>query len=128
MEDLNAHANLKGKIFKRKMMDPGKLKGLGYFGLAGATYAMFPHLALTFGANFTTFAMAAFSVGGMYRFNDRDIINFIELIADGDNKGKLKLSVSTSPFTSSEVIASVNDVQGVFSLNEDDAGEEDIES
>ena len=49
IEDLQAHGSLKGKIFKRRMLDPKKVHGLGYFGLAGFTYAFFPHIALHIG-------------------------------------------------------------------------------
>ena len=49
LEDLNAHANLKGKIFRRKAMDPKKLYGLGYFGVGALSYVYFPHMVLHFG-------------------------------------------------------------------------------
>jgi len=49
LEDLNAHANLKGKVFKRKTMDPKKLYGLGYFGAGAFSYAYFPHMVNHFG-------------------------------------------------------------------------------
>jgi len=45
LNDLHAHSHLKGKIFKRKAMDPSRLQGLGYFGFAGAAYMYFPYLA-----------------------------------------------------------------------------------
>lgn len=38
LDDLTAHANLDGKIFKRKTMNPKRLYGLGYFGLSAFTY------------------------------------------------------------------------------------------
>jgi len=44
LEDLETHYNLNGLIFKKKMMDPEKLKGLGFFGVSAATYAYYPYV------------------------------------------------------------------------------------
>jgi hypothetical protein len=65
IEDLEAHASLKGKIFKRKMMDPKKVHGLGYFGLAGMTYAFFPQLALHVGYNAAMLGLTGSMLMGM---------------------------------------------------------------
>ena len=46
IEDLVNHSNLRGKIFKRKSLSPKKIKGLGYFGIAGLAYTYFPYVAL----------------------------------------------------------------------------------
>jgi len=45
IEDLHAHANLKGALFKRKLLDTDRVSGLTCFGLAGITYAFFPYVA-----------------------------------------------------------------------------------
>lgn len=65
IEDLEAHHSLKGKIFKRKMMDPKKVHGLGYFGLAGMTYAFFPQLALHVGYNAAMLGLTGSMLMGM---------------------------------------------------------------
>jgi len=126
--DLNAHANLKGKIFRRKAMDPKKLTGLGYFGIAAFTYAYYPHMVLHFGHSLTYFSMIASSFMGMKTFQDRNVINSIEMVKDGEHAGKILLSVSTSPFSSKNVVAHPKDVQGVFSLGNDGLGEDDLET
>lgn len=128
LEDLNAHANLGGKIFKRKTLSPNRLNGLGYFGLAGFTYMYFPYMAMHFGHNLSLFAMSAASVVGMLKFNERNVINSIEFIREGADAGKLLFNVSTSPFTSKNIVASVAQVQGQLSLGNDDMGENDLES
>jgi hypothetical protein len=128
LEDLNAHANLGGKVFKRKTMSPKRLTGLGYFGAAGFAYMYFPHMAMHFGSNLTLLGMSAASFMGMYRFNERNVINSIEFIKEGADAGKLLFKVSTSPFTSKSIIASVSNTQGQFSLGDDDMGESDLES
>ena len=48
---------LNGCLFKRKAMDPIKLKGLGFFGLAGLSYTYYPYIAMHFGQTLTTFAI-----------------------------------------------------------------------
>ena len=107
LEDLSAHANLGGKIFKRKTLSPKKLTGLGYFGFAGLSYMYFPYMAMHFGQSLTLLAMSGASVMGMYNFNERNVINSIEFIKDGVDAGKLLFTVSTSPFTSKNVVVSV---------------------
>ena len=112
LEDLNAHANLGGKVFKRKSMSPKKLSGLGYFGAAGFAYVYFPYMVMHLGSNMTLLGMSGASVMGMYKFNERDVINSIEFIKEGADAGKLLFNVSTSPFTSKNIVATVKNTQG----------------
>jgi len=128
LEDLVNHSNLGGKIFKRKALDPSRLKGLGYFGVAGVTYAYFPYIAATLGSTATMFGLAGSSVLGMLNFQERDIINSIEFVTDGEHKGKLKFNVSTSPIASKDLIVDQRNAQGMFSLSNDDMGENDIDN
>jgi hypothetical protein len=55
-------------------------------------------------------------------------VNSISLVEEGEHAGSVQLTVSTSPFTSRTLIAAVNDVQGVYSVGNDDLGEDDIEA
>lgn len=128
LEDLNAHANLGGKIFKRKAMDPKRLNGLGYFGFAGFTYMYFPYIAMHLGNNLSLLAMSAASVMGMLKFSERNVINSIQFIKEGQDAGKLLINVSTSPLTSKNIVASVSNVQAQLSIGNDDMGENDLES
>lgn len=66
LEDLNTHYNLKGLIFKKKMMDPEKLKGLGFFGIAGGAYAYYPYVVASLGQSWTTSLMTVACLSGMY--------------------------------------------------------------
>jgi len=65
---------------------------------------------------------------GMKTFQERDVVNSIEVVKDGENAGKILIEVSTSPFTSKSILANPQDVQGVFSLGNDGMGEDDLES
>jgi len=122
---LEDHVNLKGAVFKRKLLDPNRLHGIGYFGLAGATYAMFPHVALLLGPTLTTSIMTGASLLGMFKLNEKGTVNSIRL---GENSGDVEFKVSTSPFTSRSLVANINNIQGVFSVGNDDVGENDIET
>lgn len=68
LEDLNSHANLKGKIFKRKTLNPSRFAGLGYFGFAGLSYLYYPYMVMHFGTGLTMFGMSAASIMGMLKF------------------------------------------------------------
>ena len=75
VQDLEDHVNLKGAIFKRKLLDPSRLHGIGLFGVAGATYSMFPHVALLLGPTLTTGLMTVASLGGMIKLNEKGTVN-----------------------------------------------------
>ena len=109
-------------------MDPYKLKGLGYFGVAGLTYSKFSVLALHFGQTLPFLGMVGTALAGMSNLTEKNKINSIEWVKEGEHKGKLKFNVSTGPFTSRDLLVDTNHTQGVLSLNNDDAGEEDLET
>jgi hypothetical protein len=79
IDDMSNHANLKGSIFKRKSLDPHRVKSLGYFALSGALWAYSPWVAAHFGSSFSTFAIASSAVTGMWKFNENNVINNIRV-------------------------------------------------
>jgi len=89
VQDLEEHVNLKGAIFKRKLLDPSRVHGVGYFGLAGVTWAMFPHVALMLGPTLTTSLMTVASLGGMMKLNEKGYVNSISLVGEGEHAGKV---------------------------------------
>ena len=102
LEDLTAHANLNGAIFKRKAMSPARLYGLGCFGAAGMTYAYFPLIANLVGYSASLFGLTAASVMGMINLNEKNVINSIHFVEGGD----LKINVSTNAFASRDILVS----------------------
>lgn len=56
------------------------------------------------------------------------MINRIEWVREGADAGRLRLTISTSPFTSTQIIADQSLTQGILSLSNDDMGENDIEN
>lgn len=128
VEDLRAHANLKGALFRRKFLTAGRLGGLGYFGLAGLTYANFPLVASYLGHSWTMLGISGLTVAGMVNFREGSTINSIEIINDGEDQGKLKINVSGSLLSSQDIIADVENINAVFSLSNDDLGEDGVEN
>lgn len=129
LEDLKNTHYLGGLVFKRKSMDPTKLKGLGCFGLSAFTYAYYPYVALHLGQTLSTFMMGTFAVAGMHLLSQREpIINTIEIIKEGEHAGKLKINYQETLLSSKTIIAAVNNVMGMVSLGNDDVGEDDVES
>ena len=86
-------------------MDPKRLYGLGYFGISALTYMTFPQMVLHFGSTCTYAAMIGSSFMGMVKFQEKNVINSIETVKEGDKLGKLLITISTSPFTSSTIYA-----------------------
>lgn len=64
----------------------------------------------------------------MYKLNESNVVNSIEFVKEGEQIGKLKINVSTSILTSRNIIADISSVQAVFSLKNDDLGEDDVEN
>ena len=65
---------------------------------------------------------------GMTTLQDKNIINAIELLKDGEHAGKLKFNVSVSPIASKDYIVDVKNVQSLISLGNDDQGEDGIDN
>jgi len=80
---MRSHANLKGSIFKRKSMDPHRMKSLGYFALSGALWTYSPWLVATFGSSASTLAISSAAITGMWKFNERNVINNIKVCSEG---------------------------------------------
>jgi len=76
---MSNHGNLKGSIFKRKTMDPKRVKSLGYFALSGALWAYSPFFAAAFGSSFNTLAIASSAIAGMVKFSESGVINSIKV-------------------------------------------------
>lgn len=110
-------------------MDPSKLKGAGFFGLAGLGYAYYPYLVMHLGSNMTIFALTASCLGGMRYFAEgHPTINTIDIIRDGEHAGHLAINYQESLLSSKTIIADARNVMSLASLDEDDMGEEDVES
>lgn len=126
--DLQAHAHLKGNVFKRKTMDPTKLYGLGYFGLSAVSYSLWPHMVNHVGSTLSYAALLGGAFMGMTQFHQKDLINSIKFIREGEHKGKIAMNIATSPFSSKTLIAEAGDIQGMCSLGNDGLGDDGIDT
>lgn len=127
VDDLNQHAGLNGAIFKRKFLDSQRVHGLGLFGLAAVVWGYYPHMVMHFGQTLTLLGLTAATVSGMLKFGQRDKVNSIEIVREGDHKGKLKVTVSTGPLTSKDLIVALQDCRGVVGLGNIDPLEGDLD-
>ena len=57
----------------------------------------------------------------MYKLNESNIVNSIEFVKEGEH-------VSTSFIASKNIIVDISNVQSVFSVRNDDLGEDDLEN
>lgn len=129
LDDLHHQVKLGGLVFKRKPMDPVKLKGLGYFGLAGASYAYWPYVAAHIGQGATTLAITAACLAGMSNLGVREpTINTMTFVEDGPHAGTLEINYQETLLSTKTIVANVSDVMAIASLNNDDLGEDDVEA
>lgn len=128
IDDMTNHANLKGAIFKRKSMDPYRMKSLGYFALTGALWSYSPFLVAHFGSTFSTLAIASAAMTGMMNFQERNVINNVRVSTNESTNGMLEINVSTSPISSRTIYAHMQNCHAVFALSNDDRGEEDVDN
>ena len=74
-ETLADHASLKGKVFKKKLMSPARLKGLTAFGFSALTYSKLHALTLLMGSSVCPAICIAGAIGyGMRQFNETQCI------------------------------------------------------
>jgi len=65
---------------------------------------------------------------GMTTLLDKNVVNSIEMVADGPHAGKLKVNVSTSPVASRSYYTHVNEIYSMLSVGDDDLGKTDVEN
>ena len=81
-----SHGSLKGKVYKKKFLNPRRLKGVSAFIASFGIYSYLPYIALySGGTTIPIFAACAAGYYGMIAFNEQETINCIEVIKDGSN-------------------------------------------
>jgi hypothetical protein len=124
LDQLADHKSLKlNEVFRRRTLNPRRLKGLGAFASALGLYTYAPYLTIYLGTTMPIFGAVAAGLYGMLAFSESQIVNSIILIKDGsENHGKLLVTVGESAFTTSQIIVDVRDVQSICALGNDDLG------
>jgi hypothetical protein len=83
IDQLEDTAGLKGKVFKQKVMNPRRLKGVGAFALSYIAYNNMGALSMLVGTTLPMFALTASLLYGMKAFNERNVIDSIEWLDNG---------------------------------------------
>jgi hypothetical protein len=78
LENMADHGNLKGKVFKMKLMTPQRLKGFAAISATAYAYSQLIPLTLMLGPTATMIGLTAGTLFGMLQFNERDVISAIE--------------------------------------------------
>lgn len=92
----------KDEVFKRKALNPRRLKGLTAFATSFGLYSYAPYLAVYCGATLPMLGAVVAGLYGMLSFSESQIVNTIKIIKDGsENNGRLLVQVGNSALTSS---------------------------
>lgn len=127
LDNLVNHGNLKGSIFKTKMLSARRLKGLGAFGAALGAYTHLHSLSMLMGPVAPMLGVVAATMYGARAFAESNIISRIDYINEGEFKGLLRVSVQMSPFVSKTLIVNPKHTMSLCAVGQDDLGEEDAE-
>ena len=127
LDNLVNHGQLKGSIFKAKMLSARRLKGLGSFTLAGFAYMHLTSLSLMLGPTAPMLAIVALTMNGAKSFLENGMVSRIDYITEGEFKGLIRVNVATSPFVSKSVIINPKHTMSLCSVGGDDVGEEDAD-
>ena len=100
------NSSLKGLVYKRKLLDPKRLKGLGAFAGTFCIYSYLPLLSAYIGTTAPMFAACIAGVYGMYSFSDQMFVNTIEILNDKE----VRITYNETPFSSKGLVVNIKDV------------------
>jgi len=124
------HGSLNGAVFKHKMFNSDRVRGIGAFAaVAAASSHWMPITLFCAGlgapAAVPAVGMAATLFYGMHKLNTRDNVNSITI---DDATGNLVLGISRSALSEYKIMVSPTDVKSVVALGQDNLGADDVES
>ena len=93
LDNLVNHGQLKGSIFKAKMLSARRLQGLSSFALAGFAYMHLTSLSLMMGPTLPMLGIVASTMYGARSFIETGMVSSIDYIQEGEFKGLLRVSV-----------------------------------
>jgi hypothetical protein len=123
VDQLTHYAQLKGFVFRRKALNPRRLKGISAFASTFGIYWYLPYMAVYTGTATPIFVACMAGLYGMNSFSDTNMVNSIKVVENGT----LEINVALSPFASKTIHANIKAVKSVVSLHNDDIGEDDQE-
>jgi len=106
------------RIFKKKLLNEDKVRGLVAWGASAYGYMKLTSLTLMMGKFLPSAAITAGVVYGMMKWNDKNTISEMEMMADGN----VKIKYSSGLLKMHEVVAHPKDVWSMCALASDDLG------
>jgi len=85
LSQLADYSSLKGAVFKRRVLSPKRLRGVGALVASWKIYAYLPYLAVYLGSTVPLVTACAAGLYGMLAFADSETINEIRVIDSGEN-------------------------------------------
>lgn len=113
---------MKGAVFKKKLLNPKRFKGVGAFATSFYIYQYLPYIAAYFGTTLPILTACFAGVYGMLSFAESQIVNQIRVIEEGDHVGKLRITVGLSPFASKNIVVDIKNLKSVVQLHDDSFG------
>ncbi len=129
LDQIADHSRLgKDEIFRRRALNPKRLKGVGAFATAFGLANYAPYLAVYLGTTAPLLGAVVAGVYGMMSFSETQIVNNIKIVKDGsENHGKLDINVGLSAFATTNIIVDPKDVLSICSLGGDDLGVDNVD-
>mmetsp|Transcript_17786 Transcript_17786/g.17009 ORF Transcript_17786/g.17009 Transcript_17786/m.17009 type:complete len:143 (+) Transcript_17786:578-1006(+) len=79
------------------------------------------------GSGLPILAACATALYGMLQLGEQHCVNFIEMVEEGEHKGKVRITVGKTMVRTYDILADPKDIMSVVSLANDDLGEEDLD-
>lgn len=70
-------------MFRRKLLNPTKLKGFGALGVSAYVYNYLPYVAAYFGPTIPLLALSAGTFYGLAALGESNVVNSIKVISEG---------------------------------------------
>ena len=120
LDNLVAHGHLKGSIFRARKFNVRILKGVSCLGGSVLGYMNLAQLSLILGPNVATLGLIATAAYGTSMFRESNSVSQIDYIAEGENRGKLRIKIQNSLISSKWIVASANEVSSILNLTGSD--------
>jgi len=112
-------------VFKRRVLNPRRLKGVGALASSFYLYSYAPYLAVSLGATAPVLGALFTAMYGLLAFAESQVVSSIHIIKDGgENHGRLRITINETVLSTSEIIVDTKDIKSVVALGNDDLGED----
>jgi len=127
LDALVDHGQLKGSVFRAKMLNAQRMRGIGSLTLAGMLYSHMTALTMMMGPVLPVLSVVGTAMYGLRAFSQSGIISKIDYVTEGEFNGLLRATIQKSPLVSYTVILNPKHTMSICSVGADDVGEDDAE-